>query len=1423
LCGLAVVARRRCLRIFLVAKKRGQSLVTLVAASLILGHLSTPSQRSFLGVPAMHAFGLDIGSNSVGSAWIDHETGKITVGLSVFPAGVDESDEKRGDPKNVKRRMSRRTRITLARRALRKRGLRLKLINNGLLPDNEEAFRKLLNDTDPWHLRFKGLTEQLAPCEFGRVLLHLAQRRGAVGFDADVGDKGEVKKAIVGLQLKMLEKLGSPQARIDGTALRKAIDELEKKKKRSDLENSELEKSREKLHHLCHTLLEDRTVTVGRLMAMLQDERRTPVTTPDRRKKKKGPREWREPIRNKAGKFEFHADRAMIRDEFAKLWDAQKKFGGPLAEKLTDELRLALDDESRDGAWRHKGLLFGQRKASWDLGTLGRCVLHPSERCVPHADMYASRYLVVETVNNLKIIERGKVPRHLTPAERTKIKKYLSGPLGEVKSGNQKGQPKRSVTVTDLRELMGWGRNAPFRFNIETDEGKTINTDWFSREIIHGATTADKWTLMDDRAKEGINRAILKHDPDEEKHPAKLKQLVVQDWAGLSDAEADALVAAWKQRPRPDAKRLNMSRRAVRNLLTIMDRKEPWPDPQRLGEMRWLTQIEGRKMIAADNGFLDATTRKPLDEHEKRRYATGARGATAADRHYMRKHLLTRNGEPVYGTDGSLLRALPPAPLITNPVVRKSVHEVRRHCIEQMLRHGCKPDEIYIELAREAKMGKVDADRLLFRNRLRNRIRNDIAQHFNLDSISSTQRRAAVDRVVLCIQQGEVCPLCGNQRVKKSISPSMAAAGSGCEVAHIVPKGCGGHNGLRNIVLAHTECNREMRRQTPRVYWNTTLGGGFDEGIDRVEKIYKDIERPKPSELKTVSGNALWSCYFERRDDLAKTEQFKKNVEDIQGMTARQLAATTYAARQVMAYLADALFDGKGLPERGGDRQIFATDGMWTSRLRKEWGLFFDPHHSRATGLTTEDEHERKEKDRGDHRHHAIDAVAIALCTQQVRNAWDGREKRADEAGINTADEEAMDRYRRVHPLDVPAPFKSREHLREQIRLAVFGDNGTDRAVCHRPVKRKLVGALHEETLFGPVVDAAGNLTDNYTAKKSVYELTPNHLRVPDGWDEVAFKLEQPNLTEGEKRAIRKQLAAMQDPPPGKSGLVRDRALRQTLRTCLREAGLDLGILNLKNNTVTGGFASNDLKKAIESGALKHMSGVAIRSVVLLRTMSDPVIVDRKRPEYNTGRMVPDADPASKRAYVGGNNHHIEIRVMKNKKGNEVWSGNVVTTFEASQKKLDKLRALRLAGVPSPGSLRKLRGTDREKYKSIMRQIDKAYSVVNRTDDDAKGGTFVMNLAEGETVFMKHKHSDEIGYFVVAKLDKPQSIVLVPHWDARSATPRKDPEGIKVPDSKRDQFAITPSDLKSLAPPGQAHAIKVRVSPIGVVTELTLD
>lgn len=1307
--------------------------------------------------------GLDIGSNSVGSAWINLRTGEIRTGVSVFPAGVEESDETRGEPRNAKRRMTRRTRITLRRRAERKRKLRLKLIESGLLPASASEYRTLLEGTDPWKLRRDGLDRVLTPHEFGRVLLHLAQRRGALGLrpiqsgdDDDLdSEDGQVRRAIGEVRAKMVAR---------------------------------------------------RVRTFGEFVAQVRDERVHAITSEDRRRsdRRLGLREFRDPIRNQPGRYEHCADRPMIRDEFSALWSAQLRLGGgprpsELARLLTPELRQSLDAPG-DQVFQEGGLLFEQRRQTWDLGVLGRCDLEPSERCVPQADRHASRYLVVETVNNIKVTERGR-KRALTVDERRRLIDYLSGPLGVHTTGRFKGTPKRHASVTDIRAVLGWGRatkTSVQRLSIESDPDRVINTDWFHREIVHGAVTLPIWSGWTERQREGLNRALLKFDPANESHEGKLRE-GLRKWLGLSEDQVSAAIAAWKKRPNPSEKRLRMSRRAVRNLMVFMDRDEPWPDPKDPGQHRWLTQIEARKLVAEDAGFRDVTTGAPLDERARWRYATGARGMSARDRHYLKKH-------------GKAVLTLPPAPPLTNPVVRKAIHEVRRHVLSHMRVAGSRPAEVRIELAREAKMGAKESDRVLARNRLRERARRDIIQTFGLHAATPTQRRSAVDRVVLCVQQGSICPLCG----QGGLTHKAAAEGSNCELAHILPRAAGGDSGYRNLVLAHTSCNRDMAKRTPRQYFERPGGPGVDVAKRWLEGIYGEVKRPKPSEIRAAEGAPLWACYFDRREDMAKLAQFAKDIKDLEPMTAAQGAATKYAARQVMAYLADALFEGKGLPERGqgGDqRMIYNSDGLWTSRFRREWGLYFDPHHARTKGLGIEEQDLRREKDRGDHRHHAIDAILVALCTRSHQIAWEERERAAEKEGINTADEEQMDRYRRDHPLQVPAPFHSRERFRAAVQRAVYGDldsPGGERPVSHRATKRRLAGALHEETLMGPVPDALGQLSTLFTARKGVESLTPNHLRMPEGWDELEAQLHNRQRPTAEINTIRDRLAAMPDPPPAKSGIVRDRALRHRLRACLRLAGLD-----------PDNFTKSQLARFLSSTkGFHHESGVPIRRIVLLRTINDPVVIPRRVPEHYHDRMVVEESLDSHRAYVGGNNHHIEIRAST-KAGKQRWKGVIVSQYEAAQRNLVRLRTIKsqLPHLKSREDWKRLSDADR----ATLRSIDVAHPIVARHDDEVLGGRFVMSLSEGEMLYMKHKDTGELGYYVVAKLDPPSSVVLVPHWDARAATARKDADNNKVPHSEREQFSISPSDLAELAPPGKPHAQKVRVTPLGEVIPLDRD
>ena len=154
---------------------------------------------------ARYTLGLDLGSNSVGWALIaqdgtifDNRT-PILAGARVFPAGLDMAKDKVGKPPGQERRLSRSQRRTIRRRRQRRRRLIDILAPAGLWPEpscprghwvfgNHQDCRTCADSgacalreiacMEPYFLRAKGITDELTPYEFGRVLYHLCERRG---------------------------------------------------------------------------------------------------------------------------------------------------------------------------------------------------------------------------------------------------------------------------------------------------------------------------------------------------------------------------------------------------------------------------------------------------------------------------------------------------------------------------------------------------------------------------------------------------------------------------------------------------------------------------------------------------------------------------------------------------------------------------------------------------------------------------------------------------------------------------------------------------------------------------------------------------------------------------------------------------------------------------------------------------------------------------------------------------------------------------------------------------------------------------------------------------------------------------------------------------------------------------------------------
>jgi len=1164
--------------------------------------------------------GLDIGSNSVGSTWIDLKNKRIKLGDSVFPAGIEESDMKRGAPKNQARRGYRSQRKITMRRSDRKHQIRRFLLDKGWMPKDEKEEKKWLEKLNPWIIRKEGLERDLKPIEFGRVLLHMAQRRGAYGFDVDEeeDDSGKIKEAISGT--------------------RKAIAEAGAK-------------------------------TFGQLMAIKFVERTKNVGTKNKI--------IRQPIRNRKkatgeGTYEFCADRDLIWDEFDKLWKKQKALKSELAIQLTDECRMELDNSESDTTWRYKGILFGQRKTYWDMGTMARCDLEPTDMKCPKGDMYAQEFLVLETVNNIRITQRGELKRRLTKEEREKVIAALE---------KQKSAKKAESTIRKALGIAKGENKTKYTLSLEEDPERGLNTNWFKREVVGGAIGEKQWAEMTTEKRESINKAILKFEPQNKINAQQLANGCIIWWK-FDEEKTQRFIETWKKRPKVDD-RVNYSRKAIKNLLPYL--REGW------------TVNEAR------NCFAEDATNCASDE-QRQRYSFGARAANRRVRQYMEKHP----------------NILPPAPDdISNPVVRKAIHEVRRHIQAYIREFGCKPDRIIVELAREARQSAIVRNKQLAANRAREKERKEIIEKYNLDGETKTQQRKAVERVLLSREQKFWCAYCGDE--KDTISEAAAAKGEGVEMDHIIPESRGGNSYLSNLVLCHTRCNRGKGNKTPMEWLS-------QEQFRRLEQRVKHLEK----------------------ENWIKWDNLHKEVPDMDKFIESQLTDTAYASRQVVGWLEKTLYGNVN----DSKRHVFTTKGRYTSILRKDWGLFPD----------SKDIEQKGKKNRSDHRHHAIDALVIALSgperLSELAHAAE-KEELARSEGFEQAKRE---------PLRPPwGNFDSFrvDVMREWKKLVV----------AHRPERRKITGALHNDTQFGPIVDKDGNLTGAFTIRKSTVELTSNHLRVPKDWDELREKLNRVR-SKTEQRRIRSRMLALPDVAGGKSGLVRDRWFREELRGALRREGLD-----------PDNFTGKQIKELIKKKDLVLNSGVPVRRVTLVRRPTVTPPVKRKRWNMSTGKIEPDPNPRSIRYYEPQSNHHIEIR--ENKQGK--WIGQVVTNFDATK----RVR-------PSKDS------------------EQKPQSAVNRSDTSI--GKFMMSLSIGEMIYMKHPETGEADYFVVFKIDGNGSIHLTPHWDAgrdketEKCTVRED---IKLKGKKIG--GLKAADLQNLGVEGDQPPQKVWVGPLGDIKVLTLD
>jgi CRISPR-associated endonuclease Csn1 len=382
----------------------------------------------------------------------------------------------------------------------------------------------------------------------------------------------------------------------------------------------------------------------------------------------------------------------------------------------------------------------------------------------------------------------------------------------------------------------------------------------------------------------------------------------------------------------------------------------------------------------------------------------------------------------IYGTrfsGGHVAELLPPVRdellALRNPAVERALTELRK-VVNAIVREHGKPFEIHIELARDLKRSREDRKITWKLKRERQGQREKAAAQI-LSGLGRkpgegvTPSHADKEKYLLWEECGQTCPYTGRE-----ISfTALFGENPQFDFEHILPFSRCPDDSFANKTLCYHDENRTVKRgRTP---WEAYGGDAarWSEILERVKRF------KNPGKLKR----------FQVKSD-----------QELDEFSARQLNDTRYASKLAARYLG-ALYGGRDVtqPDGSNRRAILASPGGLTAILRRHWQL--EAILREAEPAASE---EKAKKRRSDHRHHAIDALVIALSSlAAVKALADAAERNAGRGRTS------------FRGLEAPWPdFVSsvRPHIENLI-------------VSHRP-EHKLTGQLHDETLYSPSYEADG-------------------------------------------------------------------------------------------------------------------------------------------------------------------------------------------------------------------------------------------------------------------------------------------------------------------------------------------------------------
>ena len=387
---------------------------------------------------------------------------------------------------------------------------------------------------------------------------------------------------------------------------------------------------------------------------------------------------------------------------------------------------------------------------------------------------------------------------------------------------------------------------------------------------------------------------------------------------------------------------------------------------------------------------------------------------------------------------------------IRNPAVMRSLTEFRK-VVNSIIRQHGKPVEVRIELARDLKRSRKDRKRLSDRMRDNQKARENAKRRILQAEGNPHPRRDDILKALLWEECSGVCPYTGKPIPFKNLFGEAPQF----DIEHIIPRERCFDDSFNNLTLCEAHENRHVKGgRTPwEVYGNTEK---WEPILDRVGRFHSESARAKLRRFQMTETTA---------------------AEFVDKFLARQLNDTRYASRLAAKYAA--MLYG-GLSDDLHQRRVHVTSGEVTAKLRSAWKLNGILNDGPTTGGG------EAGKTREDHRHHAVDAVAIALTSDSTIQ------------GLSRVAAIARERaQRKMASLEGPWP-----NFVDSVRAEI------DKIVVSHRVSKKVSGALHEETIYSLPMDEKGEVR----VRKPLASLTKQE--VGKIADEGVRKLVQKKLEE---------------------------------------------------------------------------------------------------------------------------------------------------------------------------------------------------------------------------------------------------------------------------------------------------------------------